>query len=251
MVVHGCQGLFGHWRGGTQPRIITMHSTIVRYGSSLICCVAFACGSEPNRPTNTADDVAMTPAQGMTPASQTTPGSSEPGGEVAPGNDPAATDSTATPAAVRLSASQIAMVTELVNTAEIEQGQLAQSKGKSASVKKFGAMMVKHHSEAKSDQAKLYKELKLTPEASSQGNLLKGDADRIMGTLRGAEGEAFDVAYMNSQVDAHQKVLDTLNRELLPAANDEKLRDSLEDMKDAVESHLKEARAIQADLVRK
>jgi putative membrane protein len=143
------------------------------------------------------------------------------------------------------------MVTELANTAEIEQGKLAQGKAKSASVKKFAAMMIKHHSEAKSDQAKLYKELNLSSEASAQGNLLKEDADKIMGTLRGAEGDAFDVAYMNSQVDAHQKVLDTINRELLPAATDEKLRKSLEDMKETVESHLKEARSIQADLTKK
>jgi putative membrane protein len=73
----------------------------------------------------------------------------------------------------------------------------------------------------------------------------------IMGTLRGADGDPFDIAYMNSQVDAHQKVLETINRELLPAASDEKLRDSLEDMQDTVESHLKEARAIQAELTKK
>lgn len=176
-----------------------------------------------------------------------TPAASEP----AASNEVDATGSTGTPATVRLTASQVAMVTELANTAEIEQGKLAQSKGKAASVKKFGAMMVKHHSDAKSEQTKLYKELKLTPQASAQGNLLKGDAEKIMGTLRGADGDAFDVAYMNSQVDAHQKVLDTINQDLLPAASDEKLRDSLEDMKDTVESHLKEARTIQAELAKK
>lgn len=192
----------------------------------------------------------MTPAQGVTAPRQTAL-ASEPAAEEAGSNERPSVGATDTPAAVRLTAGQIAMVTELANTAEIEQGKLAQGKAKSASVKKFATMMVKHHSEAKADQTKLYKELKLTPEASPQGNLLKEDSDKMMGTLRGAEGDAFDMAYMNSQVDAHQKVLDTINRELLPAASDEKLRESLEDMKETVESHLKEARSIQAELTKK
>ena len=192
----------------------------------------------------------MTPAQGVTAPRQTAL-ASEPAAEEAGSNERPSVGATDTPAAVRLTAGQIAMVTELANTAEIEQGKLAQGKAKSASVKKFATMMVKHHSEAKADQTKLYKELKLTPEASPQGNLLKEDSDKMTGTLRGAEGDAFDMAYMNSQVDAHQKVLDTINRELLPAASDEKLRESLEDMKETVESHLKEARSIQAELTKK
>jgi putative membrane protein len=194
----------------------------------------------------------MTPAQGTTPVSQTTPASSSPApGAVGTSNELAASAGAATPATARLTASQIAMVTELANSAEIEQGKLAQSKAKSASVKKFAAMMVKHHSEAKTDQAKLYQELGLTPTPSTQGNLLKDDADKTMGTLRAADGNAFDLAYMNSQVEAHQKVLNTINQELLPSASEEKLRDSLGDMKDTVEAHLKEARSIQEDLGKK
>jgi putative membrane protein len=224
-----------------------MHTSFVRYGSSLVCCIALAsgCSSDSHRSASTADDVPMTPAQGVTPSSQTTPAASEPAGDVSANSD------LAPGATARLSASQIAMVTELANTAEIEQGQLAQSKAKSAKVKKFGAMMVKHHSEAKADQMKLYQELRLTPAASPQGNLLKADADKTLGALRAADGNAFDVAYIDAQVDAHQKVLDTIDRELLPAASDERLKDSLEDMRDTVESHLKEARSIQEDLAKK
>ena len=68
------------------------------------------------------------------------------------------------------------------------------------------------------------------------------------GALRAADGSAFDVAYMNSQVDAHQKVLDAINQELLPGASDQKLVDALNKMKKTVEAHLDEARSIQAEL---
>jgi len=147
-----------------------------------------------------------------------------------------------------LSESQIAMITDLANTAEIEQAKLAQNKAKSASVKKFAAMMIKHHSQAKTDQAKLYKQLSLTPTQSQDANLLKDDANNTLGTLRGSSGAPFDVAYMDSQVAEHQKVLDTLDQKLIPAASDQRLIDELKHMRETVESHLKEAKSIQADL---
>jgi putative membrane protein len=140
------------------------------------------------------------------------------------------------------------MVTELANSAEVEQGKLAALKAKNAKVKKFAAMMVKHHSEAKTDQAKLYQQLKLTPTQSNDSTALKESADKTVGQLRGAEGAAFDVAYIDSQVDAHQKVLAVLDQQLLPAATNEDLVKGLKKMRETVESHLKEAKSLQAEL---
>ena len=142
------------------------------------------------------------------------------------------------------------MITELANSAEIEQGKLAQSRAKSPAVKKFAAMMIKHHSEAKNEQTKLYKQLNLIPTQSQPATALKEDAEKTLGSLRAADGSAFDVAYMNSQVDAHQKVLDSINQELLPAASDQKLVEGLNKMKKTVEAHLDEAKCIQADLLK-
>jgi putative membrane protein len=206
--------------------------------------------SAPESPSDTSTGAAATPAPNGEPVS-TPPQSPPPQGlnETRSGNTVAmpgtATQPQAEPA---LSESQIAMITDLANTAEIEQAKLAQNKAKSASVKKFAAMMIKHHSQAKTDQAKLYKQLSLTPTQSQDANLLKDDANNTLGTLRGSSGAPFDVAYMDSQVAAHQKVLDTLDQKLIPAASDQRLIDELKHMRETVESHLKEAKSIQADL---
>ena len=149
-----------------------------------------------------------------------------------------------------LSQAHIAMFAELANSSEIEQGKVAQAKGQTASVKKFAGMMVKHHTEAKQEQAKLFQKLNLTPAQSEKSKALKEDADKILGALRGAQGATFDVAYMNSQVEAHQKVLEAIDRDLLPAASDQALIDGLKKMRGTVESHLTEAKAIQAQLVK-
>jgi len=149
-----------------------------------------------------------------------------------------------------LSPSQIAMITDLANTAEIEQGKLAQTKAKSASVRKFAQMMVKHHTEAKTEQTKLYRDLGLTATQSQAANALKESADRATSSLRGSTGSSFDVAYMESQVQEHQELLDTIDNQLLPAASDERLISGLKQMRSTVQSHLSEAQTIQADLTK-
>jgi putative membrane protein len=224
--------------------------------SSLLC---FACGSDQNRtssvpqdsppPTSASLETAPSPVDVAPPA--TSPASVPETTRAAPSNE-LATPKTGSPlpATVKLSEAQVAMITELANSAEIEQGKLAQAKAKSPAVKKFAAMMIKHHSEAKNEQAKLYKQLNLTPTQSQPATTLKEDADKTLGSLRAADGGAFDIAYMNSQVDAHQKVLDSINQELLPAASNEKLVEGLNKMKKTVEAHLDEAKSIQADLLK-
>jgi putative membrane protein len=148
----------------------------------------------------------------------------------------------------RLSENQIVMITQLANTSEVEQAKLAQSKAKSPSVKKFAAMMFRDHTEAKNEQAKLYKRLNLTAVQSQDAAALKDDADRATGSLRGAEGQAFDVAYIDAQVDVHQKVLDAIDKDLLPAATQQELIDDLKKMRTTVDAHLKEAKSLQAQL---
>jgi putative membrane protein len=222
-----------------------------------------ACGSDQNHPSNTAENVATvqppTEPFGLDadkPASSTdaaTPAASPQQGSSTdrPSANQLATDSAGAPvAAPRLSEAQVAMLTDLANSSEIEQGKLAQTKAKSPDVKKFAAMMVKHHTEAKNEQSKLYKQLSLTPTQSQQAALLKEDGDKTLGSLRAADGNNFDVEYVNSQVDAHQKVLDSINQELLPAAADQRLVDSLNKMKATVEAHLNEARSLQATLTK-
>lgn len=164
------------------------------------------------------------------------------------GNALASPGSSSSAAEPPLTEAQIAMITDLANSAEVEQGKLAQTKAKNSSVKKFAAMMVKHHSEAKAAQAKLVKQLSLTPTQSGDATTLKDSADRTLGALRGADGGAFDVAYIDSQVDEHRTVLETIDRKLLPAAKSEDLVSGLKKMRDTVESHLKEALSIQDDL---
>jgi putative membrane protein len=145
-----------------------------------------------------------------------------------------------------LTEAQVALVAELANGAEVDQGKIAQGKAKSPAVKKFADMMVKHHSEAQQEQTKLFKKLNLIPADSPSATELKTDADKTTASLRSASPADFDSVYVAAQVDAHQKVLDALDNKLLPAARTAELKEGLRKMRTTVEAHLSQAKTLQS-----
>ncbi|HXK17866.1 MAG TPA: DUF4142 domain-containing protein [Polyangiaceae bacterium] len=234
--------------------------------TALACfALCIACGSDQKVP-NSANDVP--PAEPPADVSATQP---DPATTPAPNGEPTTTAPSSPPpqslndspppnavalpqppstlvAPTRLSENQVVMITQLMNSSEIEQAKLAQSKAKSPAVKQFANMMIKDHTEAKNDQAKLYRRLNLTAVQSQNATAMKDEADKALGSLRGADGAAFDVAYVGAQVDAHQKVLDAIDQDLLPAAAQLDLIDDLKKMRATVDSHLKQAQSLQAQL---
>jgi putative membrane protein len=143
-----------------------------------------------------------------------------------------------------LTEGQIAKVSELVNTAELEQAKLAQRKAKAPGVKRFADMMLKHHGEALKEQAKLVKKLKLSAADSTTAAALKAKGDDALTKLNEADASSFDSAYVASQIDAHQQVLEVLDAQLIPAASSPEVINALRTARAVVEQHLKEARAL-------
>lgn len=149
---------------------------------------------------------------------------------------------------VTLTDGEIAKVTEVVDSGEIEQAQVAKTKTKNASVKKFATRMIAEHSKAKQTGAKLVKQEQLVTEQSALATELGNGSSEMLQSLRSAEPEHFDLLYISGQVDQHQKVLDLLDKQLTPAADDPELKAELEKARAMVERHLTEAREIQQAL---
>jgi putative membrane protein len=153
-------------------------------------------------------------------------------------------DTLANPESEALSDAQIARITNNVNAAEIDQAKLARSKAKDARVKAFAERMIKHHTEAKDKQAKL----KLDTAESALATKLERETGTTMSELRANMGPSFDQEYMFDQVKEHQQVLDTIDRQLLPHAKNGELQAYLKEIRPTVESHLKDARDLEAKL---
>jgi putative membrane protein len=235
--------------------MLNRHFTSIRLiggaAALTLAVVAPACASDQKRPS--AEEVregeALPPAPPVPaePASTDSPTApTVPGGAAAATPAPAPEPASAAPTKEALSDAQIAKIADLVNTAEVDQGKVAQGKVKAPAVKKFAEMMIKHHGDAKQEQAKLFKKLNLTPADSATAAALKADGESTLKTLKETDAAGFDAAYVKSQVDGHQKVLDTLDAQLLPAAKAPELAEGLRKMRATVESHLKEAKSLQA-----
>ena len=214
---------------------------------AVIACGAFvsACASS-QKPAPSAEEVrdgeALPPAPPVpaAPASTDSPTApTVPGGAAAatPPKDPE-------PAEETLSDGQLAKLSELVNTAEVAQAKVAQTRTKSTAVAKFAAMMMEHHGKALREQKKLVKKLKITPADSGLAEALKADSEKTLDTLKKSDAADFDKAYAQSQIDGHQKVPDLLDKHA-PATATPEIADALRKARVSVQRHLEAAQALQ------
>jgi len=204
--------------------------------AALAALAFFHCGGYQNAPETPANEAAPA-AEPPAPPSDADAGTAT----SSTANAPAPTSADATPVPPSLTDEQIAAITDAANSAEIAQAKLAESKSKNAEVKRFAAMMIKHHGEAKNKQAKL----KLQTADSADSTALKADASSTLDTLKKDTGKDFDKAYIDAQVDGHQKVLEAINQKLLPNVKNADLKAYLDEIKPRVEEHLKQAKEIQ------
>jgi putative membrane protein len=183
----------------------------------------------------------------MTPASRATPPPVEE--ETAPPPETQAESIQPATEKQALSDEQIAAVTDAANDAEIAQAKIAQKNAKNARVKKFAAMMIKDHTAAKQKQKKVLGKLQLAPVDNSMSTQLESDSDQKLEDLKGLKGPDFDRAYMDAQVDAHQKVLDAFDNQLIPEADSEEFKTLLGEIRPKIAAHLAEAKEIQQALL--
>jgi len=139
---------------------------------------------------------------------------------------------------------QIAAIADAANSAEVEQGKLAQSKASDSRVRTFATMMVDHHGEARRDQ----QALSVGKQDNADSQRLSDEASTALQSLQQKSGTEFDRAYIQLQCDEHRKVLNTLDEKLLPAAKDPALKAYLEKLKPKVEAHLAQAERLQKEL---
>lgn len=181
--------------------------------------------------------LALAPACKKT-ASEIPPATAPSGSAIAP----------APPVAGALTDPQIAAIVVAANQVDIDAGNLAIAKAKSADVKAFAQTMVTDHTAVNKAAVDLVTKLKVTPEESdaSKGLTTGGVANReALGKL---DGDAFDKAYVDNEVAYHKAVIGVLESQLIPSATNAELKSTLVGVKPAFDAHLKHAESIQAQL---
>lgn len=131
--------------------------------------------------------------------------------EAEPANDPAATlapsEAPAPAAATESPGQAFANVAAASDTFEIEAARLALTKANSAKIKTFAEQMIKAHTES---TAKLKAAAAAATPAITPVPALTAAQQSKLDALGSQTGAAFDRAYAESQVTAHQETLDAL-----------------------------------------
>lgn len=135
---------------------------------------------------------------------------------------------------------------ELANTAEIQISRLGMTRARSPAVKKVAQQLVEEHTKNR-------KELESLAERKGVDLIPRAGADTRRDTsgaaaLQGLEGAAFDSAFVQAQIQAHEANLDAIRNQMLPSAEDADVRQYLEKTQAAMEKHLANLRQVENQL---
>lgn len=141
----------------------------------------------------------------------------------------------------KLNDAQIMSVLSTANMGEITQGQIALQKAQRAEVRSFAQKMVTEHTANDQMGQALAARLGVTPQANPITMKLKKESDDVVMKLNKADAKDIDKDYIHSQVKVHKMVLETIDKKLLPSAQNAELRTLLTQTRGAVAMHLQMA----------
>ncbi len=147
-----------------------------------------------------------------------------------------------------LSEAQITKMMKEANEAEISMAKLADRKSKNPQVKAYAKKMMDEHKKNEKEVKKVARKEDIGMDRSEDMKMMKENAKTKMSQLKDTPAAEFDKAYIASQVEMHQQLLDNINNKFLPAATTPELKTYLETTKGHVQTHLDEAKTIQTTL---
>jgi putative membrane protein len=150
----------------------------------------------------------------------------------------------------RVPASDIAGLVMAINEAEIQQGNVALQRASSAEVRAFAQMMVNDHTAAQTNARDAFARGNIMSTDNEAARTVRQNSQQAITNLNSYSGAAFDRAYMQTKVDLHQWVLQTLDNVLVPSARTSAVRQLLTNQRASVSTHLDRARQILQGLPR-
>jgi len=160
------------------------------------------------------------------------------------GNESPPAPATGTGPQTKLSDGQIANIVTTVDTAEIDQAQVALKKATDPGVRAFATQMVDEHTASKQAGAQLASQAGLTAAESPKAVELKAKGEKMLEKLNETDAASFDATYTEGQIEQHAEVLKMLDDQLIPAVTLPALREQLTTARGMVQHHLDQARQL-------
>lgn len=148
--------------------------------------------------------------------------------------------------AILLNQAQALDLAKTIQSYELQAGELAQEKGKQASVTTLAAQLEKDQKDLGQALSNFEKRAKVTPEASPARNSLERTwQTRIDSLKKLKKGSEFDRAFLDHEIKFHQEALQLLQTGGRQAAQDPELKKVLMRAEAEMKTHLQRAQYVQ------
>lgn len=147
----------------------------------------------------------------------------------------------------KLSDAEIASVAVVANQIDIDAAKLAADKSTNTAVQNFAKTMVSDHQSVIDKATALVQKLGVTPKDNALSQQLSSNAVKTRQSLQDKSGKAFDKAYIDNEVAYHQAVITTVEKRLIPEAENNELKALLQSVLPVLKAHLEHAQMVQKD----
>lgn len=145
----------------------------------------------------------------------------------------------------KLSDPEVAHAAVTANQIDIDFAQIALKKSKDAEIRKFAQTMTNDHQAVIKQAAALASKLNVTPTDNAVSRQLLADAEKTIKMLNAASSKEFNQAYIDNEVAYHKSVINAVEALLIPEAENQELKELLENVVPALKAHLGHAEMVQ------
>lgn len=142
----------------------------------------------------------------------------------------------------------IAAIVLAANSTDISYAKLVPARAQAQAIKDFAARMLTDHTAVDRSVRDLLDRLKLEPEENTTSLDFRDESTTKRDLMRELDGRAFDSTYIANEVSYHTKLLDALDKVLIPDAKNPQLKQALTQIRPAVAAHLAHAQRVQTAL---
>jgi putative membrane protein len=137
----------------------------------------------------------------------------------------------------------IVAIFDAANTWDIETGALAAQRARSKAVRDFARMLEFDHKAVRKQGRDLAKKLGVTPTPPANFGMAKDHAN-AMKRLRSVKSSQFDREFLKHEVGFHKAVIDAVTSTLLPALQNQEVKDLVVKVAPAFQAHMAKAQSL-------
>jgi putative membrane protein len=136
----------------------------------------------------------------------------------------------------------------VANTTEIQLSNLAAKKASSPQVKEIARKLVAHHTRNREAVRALAQKVNVTLTPARGGSISSADSVALPQNLQGLSGAAFDKAWLQYQIEAHNSNIQRIQNQTLPAMHDPQIKSYLQKTLTDMQGHLASLEQVEQEI---